>query len=440
MWRAKNYDARTGRLIAYENAVKLSLVDGIAAARNELVRNFLAAEPRCDWAWFVDRDMGFAEDALYRLLACADPKSRPIVGGLCFAAWAGDPDGLGGHRTDPLPVVMQWSDDLPGGRGLAMMQTYPVSAMFPAAATGGAFLLVHRSVLEALAADWFTPTLDDSGRLLGEDISFCVRASRAGFPLHINSAVRTSHHKRVWLSEMDYWASFRPPPAEQETAVVVPVLWRPQNAAPFMRSLRASTGLATVYAVADADDPASVEAWRAAGAQVIVAEPVDGQPLRTFAKKVNLGYAKSSEPWLFVVGDDVQFRPGWLDHAQHVAESFRAHVVGTNDLGNPRVTSGEHATHFLVRRAYVDEVGASWDGPGVLAHEGYRHWGPDTEIVEAAKQRQAWAMALGSLVPHDHPLWTGKPDDETYRLGQSHAEQDMALLRSRLAKFAEVTS
>jgi hypothetical protein len=183
-----------------------------------------------------------------------------------------------------------------------------------------------------------------------------------------------------------------------------------------------------VYAIADDDDPETGAAWAAAGAQVVTGNAV------TFAKKVNLGYAKTSEPWLFLVGDDVKFHAGWLDHAQHVAGELKADVVGTNDLGNPRVMAGEHATHLLVRRSYVDSVGASWDGPGVVCHEGYRHWFVDDELVTAAKQRGVWQMALGSIVEHNHPLWGKADDDEVYRLGQESAEADRKVFRSRLVE------
>lgn len=121
--------------------------------------------------------------------------------------------------------------------------------------------------------------------------------------------------------------------------------------------------------------------------------------------KCNHGYRQTSEPWLFFTGDDVRFYPGWLDQAQHVARLESASVVGTNDLGNPRVTRGEHAVHWLVERRYIDEQGASWDGPGNVCHEGYRVWYQDDEVVTAARQRGAWAMALGSWVEHLHPLW-----------------------------------
>jgi hypothetical protein len=186
--------------------------------------------------------------------------------------------------------------------------------------------------------------------------------------------------------------------------------------------------MATVYAVANTDDVETVEAWAAAGAHVITDD------VTTFAEKVNLGYRKTGEPWLFLVGDDVRFHPGWLDRAQRSAGD-KYSVVGTNDLHNPRVMSGEHATHLLVRREYVDRMGASWDGPGVVGHEGYRHWYVDDELVTAAKQRGVWTMAPDAVVEHKHPLWGGAEMDEVYELGQSHADADRKVFEARCQTY-----
>lgn len=215
-------------------------------------------------------------------------------------------------------------------------------------------------------------------------------------------------------------------------AVLVPVMRRPHNAAPFVRSLQASTDVATVYAIADVDDVATIAAWKTAGAVVLATA---GDTPGTFAQKVNRGYRDTSEPWMFLVGDDVRFHPGWLDRALAVAGD-RFHVVGTNDLGNARVMAGEHATHMLVRRSYVDEQGASWDGPGVVCHEGYGHWYVDDELVTAAKRLGVWAMALDSVVEHLHPVWGKASDDDVYRLGQSRAVADAALFEGRRAANA----
>lgn len=404
--------------------------DGLVAARNTIAARVVSSD--VDWLLWVDTDMGFEPESLYRLLVAADPVERPVVGGLCFVQRQYAFDGMNGFRTRPLPTIFDWREDDSGVPQFASVPLYPVNALVRSAATGSAFVLIHRSVFERIAEvhgpTWYDRTPGADGKLLGEDISFCVRAATVGVPMHVHTGVRTSHFKSRWLSEQDHWRSYNPPPATDEVAVIVPVLRRPENAVPLMTSLRASTGLATVYAVADDDDPETAEAWAAAGAQVIVGDKV------TFAKKVNLGYAKTSEPWLFLCGDDVKFHAGWLDHAQHVAESLEAHVVGTNDLGNPRVMAGDHATHLLVRRSYVDEVGASWDGPGVVAHEGYRHWFVDDELVTAAKQRGVWQMALGSVVEHLHPFWGKGESDEVYELGNAASEQDGKLFRARLVE------
>jgi hypothetical protein len=315
--------------------------------------------------------------------------------------------------------------------------TYPINALTQCAATGAACILIHRSVLENIRDEhgpvWFNRIAGADGKLLGEDVSFCVRAGAMDVPVHIHTGVRTTHLKNEWLGEDDFWQHSAVPPAVDEVAVIVPVMKRPQNARPFMASLKASTGMAKVYAVGDAADTDTLEAWRLAGADVVV---LDNQTPGTFAEKMNLGYSATEEPWIFMVGDDVRFRPGWLDHAQAIAGD-QFDVVGTNDLGNPAVMAGEHATHMLIRRSYVDEVGAGWDGPKVVAHEGYRHWFVDNEIVTAAQQRQKWAMALGSIVEHLHPNWGKAEGDEVYELGQSRATEDRKLFERRARRNAQ---
>jgi glycosyltransferase involved in cell wall biosynthesis len=424
----RQFDAQNAQVLRGRYEMRCGS-NGLVEARNDMAAAFLAGDD--DWLLIIDSDMGFQPDALYKLLQAAHPEERPIVGGLCFVARQVEPDGYSGYRVRPLPTLMDFRPDPRGVNQFMSMPLYPVNQVVSVAATGSAFILIHRSAFEQIAekhgATWYNRTPGPDGKMLGEDVSFCVRAWDSGVPIVVHTGVRTTHYKSFWLSEFDHWRWFNPPPATNEVAVIVPVLRRPQNAEPFMRSLRASTGLATVYAVADDDDPETAEAWAAAGAEVIIGDA------RTFARKVNLGYAKTGQPWLFLTGDDVSFKPGWLDHAQHVADTFKADVVGTNDLGNPRVMAGEHSCHLLIRRSYVDGVGASWEGPGVVAAEAYHHWYVDDEIVTAAKQRGVWQMALGSVVEHNHPLWGKAEDDEVYKLGQAHAEDDRATWASRLA-------
>jgi hypothetical protein len=406
--------------------------DGIPAARNKAVRQFLATD--VEWLFWIDTDMGFEPDTIDRLLEVADPTDYPIVAGLCFAQKQTMPDTMGGWRTALAPTIYDWTTiEETGETGFLSRREYPINTLLRCAGTGSACILIHRSVLEKVAAsdngNWYDriPNPTANNRLLGEDLSFCLRAGSLDIPIHVHTGVRTTHFKPEWLGEEDYWASVVPPPATESTAVIVPVLRRPQNAAPFMATLRATTGLATVYAVANIDDVDTVKAWEAAGATVLFADGI------SFASKVNAGHAQTTEPWLFIVGDDVRFHPGWLDHAQAAAVGHD--VVGTNDLGNPRVMRGEHATHMLIRRAYVDEQGASWDNPGSVCHEGYRHWFVDDEIVTAARQRGAFAFAPASIVEHLHPSWGKGAQDDVYELGQSAAEQDRETFEARCATY-----
>jgi hypothetical protein len=255
----------------------------------------------------------------------------------------------------------------------------------------------------------------------------------------VNTAVQLGHVKFRLLTAEGYQMQREleriAASAEVEpTAVLVPVMRRPKNAAPFMASLR-KTSSVDVYALADAGDDETIRAWREVGAVVLIRRYAADRG-GTFAEKVNFGADSTSEPWLFLVGDDVRFRPGWLDQAQQTARDTGCAVVGTNDLSNPRVMAGDHGTHLLIDRGYVDKVGASWDGPGVVCHEGYRHWFVDDELVTVAKQRGQWAHAASSIVEHLHPLWGKADSDEVYALGQSHAEADAKVFAGRVAENA----
>lgn len=412
---------------------------GLVEARNDVVAHFLD-NTSCEWLWMVDSDMGFAPDTVERLVAAADPSERPVVGALCFGMKETGPDGMQGWNTQPFPTLYDWAQKPDGEFGFHIRRDYRPNTLTQVAGTGAACLLVHRSVLAKLREQhgdlWFERTRYASGKPVSEDLSFCFRVNAAGFPIFVHTGVRTTHHKAIWLGEQDYWDSRVVPPAADRVAVIVPVMQRPQNAEPFMRSLQASTGLATVYAVADAADTDTVRAWRENGAIVIDINLLrDLDRPGTFAEKVNVGFGYTQEGFVFITGDDVRFHPGWLDHAQHVANSTGAQVVGTNDLANPRVMSGDHGTHLLIAREYVDEQGASWDGPGVVCHEGYRHWFVDDEIVTVAKSRDVWASALGSKVEHLHPLFGKGEEDEVYRIGQRRAERDGKLFRERCATY-----
>lgn len=210
-------------------------------------------------------------------------------------------------------------------------------------------------------------------------------------------------------------------------AVVVPTM-RAQHAERFMRSISANSHhTVNVYAVCHADDCA--DAWLRAGATVVSTNHV-GMP-----GKVNVGYQQTHEPWVFFTGEDVTFHDGWDAVALRVAESTGASVIGTNDLGNARVLAGQHATHMLFRRTYVEEHGGSFAPAGILMHEGYHHWYADDEIVAAAQQRGAWTPCLESVVEHLHPAFGKADGDAVYARGNEHQHEDLREFKRRVAQY-----
>ena len=225
-------------------------------------------------------------------------------------------------------------------------------------------------------------------------------------------------------------------PPVDAVAVLIPVMQRPENVAPLVESFNANAGKdATLYFVCDDGDQAEIDAVTSSGAEPIIGEWAGPG---TFAQKLNLGFRKTTEPWVFVCGDDVRFHGGWLDAARKLSDRFD--VIGTNDttgaIKNLDVAAGRHADHFFVRRAYVDEYGACLDGPGVLAPEAYRHWFTDKEIIQLAKARGVFTPCLASVVEHLHPGYDGREDlrksDPVYRKAAESAEQDQKTFLGRV--------
>lgn len=204
---------------------------GIVEGRNKLAEGFLSRDAG-DWLFILDTDMAFSPDTLERLLDAADPIERPIVGALCFAWKQVSQDGYSGFRCEPRPTVFDYVDT-PEGQKFMGMKGYPTDDVIHVAGTGSACLIVHRSVLEAIEDTWGPTWYDrikgDDGKLLGEDISFCVRATACGFPIHVHTGIKTTHLKHLWVGEPDYlqYLAFRqaikdtPPPADEIETVTV---------------------------------------------------------------------------------------------------------------------------------------------------------------------------------------------------------------------------
>ncbi len=211
--------------------------------------------------------------------------------------------------------------------------------------------------------------------------------------------------------------------------ILIPVLGRPQNAQPLVDNIHAATTVPhTILFVCSRDDQPEIDACTATGAVVVLSD--DGR----YAPKINLasGFAHSNNAseWLFLGADDLRFHPGWDVAAIDTGYSaVGARVIGTNDLGNPTVMSGKHATHSLVHRSYIAQ--GTFDEPGKLLHEGYEHNYVDNEFVATAKARGVWAFASESHVEHLHPFWRKGTDDDIYKQGRKTYHQDGQTWKAR---------
>lgn len=215
------------------------------------------------------------------------------------------------------------------------------------------------------------------------------------------------------------------------TAILVPVLGRPHRAAPLVESIEAATPEPhlTLF-IADADDDDEIAAVRQVRAQwPETVRLITVKSGMCYAAKINAGIDATDEPVLFQAADDLAFHPAWLERAQ-ARLSARVHVVGTNDLYNPRVVHGKHSTHSLFTREYVEKHGTI-DEPGKFMHPGYGHAYSDDEAIQTARHRRAFATARDSIVEHLHPF-AGKADDDwVYLKGRSLDDAGKAVYEAR---------
>lgn len=213
-------------LVAYDKSVGLNLITSMpygvhCSGPNSLVegRNLAAShfldKTSAEWLFFVDTDMGFKPDSLERLLLAADPVDRPVVGGLCFAMKHVGSDGQGGQRVMPVPTLFMFAKNPDQGVGFANRFIYPPDALVQVAGTGAAFLLIHRSALEAVREfhgdAWFDFARYGDGAQVSEDLSFCWRLAEVDRPVFVHTGVKVTHHKELWLGEGDYTQPKREP-------------------------------------------------------------------------------------------------------------------------------------------------------------------------------------------------------------------------------------
>jgi hypothetical protein len=202
------------------------------------------------------------------------------------------------------------------------------------------------------------------------------------------------------------------------TGICIPVYRRIRHIARIVENIRANTaGDYRIYFIAEEGDDAVRAAIDAIGERCLI-NPAPS----TYARAINFAYRETTEPFFFCGADDVCVHPGWLA-AACAAMTAGVGVVGTDDLAHPAVREGKTATHYLVRRRYIEQYSGVIDCPNTVLFE-YDHNFTDTEFIATADMRGMYRSCSASVVEHLHPTWGKGEDDPTYQRGREHLEDD----------------
>lgn len=200
----------------YGGCIWLESSPRIFAARCEIVTRFLEDtahwEIPPEWLLFIDADMTFESTAVDQLLETVEAhpeKDIKILGGLCFA-------GGRGNKAFPTLYTVQNPEEFSPDKPLLMQRhmDYPEDELVKVNATGGAFIMIHREVLEEMARKappsepypWFKEYIQ-AGVPYGEDIFFGLRAGSLGFSTWVHTGVRVGHMKKYCLDEALFQAN-----------------------------------------------------------------------------------------------------------------------------------------------------------------------------------------------------------------------------------------
>jgi hypothetical protein len=355
--------------------------------------------------------MGFAPDTVDRLLEAADPVERPVVAALTFANREVDNDGMGGRRALAAPVIMHWRT-IDGQTGFDTRWDYPPNEVIRCDGVGAACVLIHRSVLERVAAqfgpNWYSRTRNPStNEMISEDLAFCVRLGALEIPVHVHTGVKTTHAKTFWLAEEDYWrqrALNAPPP---EVAPVVPAgpvdrTWtvpryaiipthnRPARVLSLVASL--STQCDYIYVLDNASEPpVDIEKLTAAAGSANLVRWYDSEQPPHLSRFWNflLEHAKNcaeAEGYelydVAILNDDAVIPAGWYDACSNGLRGHETAVITHTTPTRPALLTefGNDPANRMTPHAFVIR-----GEQGFRADESMRWWYFDSDLDQRAR-------------------------------------------------------
>lgn len=141
-------------------------------ARNDIVKAMLQNHPEATHLFFIDDDICVPSDGLLRLLS----HNLPVVTGFCI------------QRATPfMPTVFHKRGD-----DKLVVATKFCDGLQEVDACGGGCLLIRADVLRAIE-ETGEPWFDWPASGLSEDLAFCERVKRLGYPIVLDFDVRCTH-------------------------------------------------------------------------------------------------------------------------------------------------------------------------------------------------------------------------------------------------------
>lgn len=216
---------RMSFLASPEEFVAQYIIQGhvLTLQRNECIQRMQG-----DWIIFIDDDMTFQPDAIRRLVETQRKYDFDMVGGLCF------------QRGDPYQPTMYMRES-PTDGNYVFLESWEDGEIVEVDATGMAFVLITRRLLEAIAGE-FPPFEDRLKRRApsyfrwdekgyGEDLTFCQDVKKAGGRIFVDTSIKTGHVGEHVITEKTFFHG---------------LMERPDEATEMRRKINAKMGLPTM--------------------------------------------------------------------------------------------------------------------------------------------------------------------------------------------------
>jgi len=415
-------DATVGQHRLVTQLPKFCAAGGLVAARNEVAEKFLDATD-CEWLWMVDSDMGFGPTTVDALIAAADPDTRPVVGGLCFALRRDRQGMFHGEKYVVVPAVYRWVEtDVEVG--FQSVLDLPDDTLLEVSATGAACMLVHRNALDAVRKKygdhWFDPVTHPTGpTTFSEDLSFCIRLAAVDIPVHVHTGVGTTHDKGgIFLDRETFDAQFAGPTG---TAVPTYVVVASKDRGEMLANLRAhlavqAAGLFVFDNGYDTPPVGSIEAhgWplhRMWNTGLDMAEKAaEGGPYNVLVinddVEVPAGFCAQLAAGLRSDDDNWIAYPNWRNHSLRPGET----LATSTDAKSGQTMSG---WAFMLR----GETGLRFD-------ERYQWWYGDTDLERRVRAAGKHTVCVGGChARHLDPLRSTVEDPA--RVAQVEADEKL---------------